>query len=65
MKQTQEAELNKARFLASEARGRFTQALLTIISQAKKRLREDEGQTEKIVYSQTFKDFIAEISESL
>ena len=60
--ETESAERDKAKYEASEARGRSTQALLTAISQAKKMEREASDVEEKTVYHATVKTLMRELS---
>ena len=60
--ETESAERDKAKYEASEARGRSTQALLTAISQAEKMEREASDEVELILYAATVKTLMRELA---
>jgi len=59
----EEAERDKARYEAEEAKSRSTQSLLSAIAQAKGMAKDAEHPDEKMIYEQIVKDLMADVSK--
>ena len=65
LRETEEAERDKAKFQAIEAKGKTAQSLLSAIAQARSMLDSSRDESERAVMDKTVKNLMKDLSDSM